>query len=432
MEISVRLNLHIPSQFIDGTSTAANVTGAGSTTPRRAAIRARRTGSTNPDRPRILLFDHTAALGGGEIALLNLVRELRSCHYDVQVLLGAPGPLVIKLAEIGLVPHILPMDSAVTNTRKDSLGAGSFLRVGRLFSVVRYAYKLSRFLRQQKIRILHTNSLKSDVIGALAGRWAGVPVIWHVRDRICPEYLPRNVVRAFRLAARFLPTCLIANSAATMQTLPRRTSSHIVHDGVEKIPPLPVQAPLTGAQSLIGMVGRISPWKGQHVFLQAAAQVLEKFPQVRFQIVGAPLFNEHDYDRELHTLVRTLKLESHVEFTGFRDDVQELIPRMDIVIHASTIGEPFGQVVIEAMGAGRPIVATNGGGVPEIVQDGQTGLLVPMNDVPALARAMLHLLACPQLARDMGLNGRARVEAQFMVAHAAEKIETIYAALLRR
>jgi glycosyltransferase involved in cell wall biosynthesis len=154
--------------------------------------------------------------------------------------------------------------------------------------------------------------------------------------------------------------------------------------------------------------------------------VRKKFPEARFRIIGSPLFGEDAYERELHEQVRTLGLESHVEFPGFTQDVPAAMRAMTIAVHASTSGEPFGQVVIEAMAAGRPVVATNGGGIPEIVQDGLTGILVPMNDAPAMAAAILRLLENPAEAARMGQQGRQRVIDHFTIEHTARKVEAVY------
>jgi len=382
-------------------------------------------------KPRILIFDHTAALGGGEIALLNLVRELRDSPFDVKVLLGSDGDLVSKLTDIGCPPDLLPMDASVVHTRKESLGAGGIMQLRKAASVAAYASRLANYLRENRIDLLHTNSLKSDVVGALAGRLARVPVLWHVRDRICTEYLPRPAVALFQALSRFLPNYIVANSAATLTTLPRRAGSYVVHDGVEALPPLPEIPPLSGAAPIIGLVGRITRWKGQHVFLRAAAGILKSFPNARFQIVGAALFDEKPYEAEIQALTDSLNISHAVEFTGFRPDVADLVARMDIVVHASITGEPFGQVIIEAMAAGRPVIATRGGGVPEIIIDNESGLLVPMGDADEMCRAACRLLRNPHLAREIGAAGRRRVASSFLIRHTAARMKDIYAAVLR-
>ena len=121
-----------------------------------------------------------------------------------------------------------------------------------------------------------------------------------------------------------------------------------------------------------------------------------------------------------------------VEFTGFRMDVPNLIAGFDVLVHASTIGEPFGQVVIEGMAAAKPIVATNGGGIPEIVIDEVTGLLVPMGDAPAMASAICRVLADPANARRMGQAGRQRALECFTIERTARQAQALYDELLAR
>jgi glycosyltransferase involved in cell wall biosynthesis len=313
----------------------------------------------------------------------------------------------------------------------------ALLKVSDIAASLAFCHRLARWIRQQQIELIHTNSLKADLLGGIAGRLARVPVIWHVRDRISNDYLPSKVVRAFRLASRVLPSVIVANSAATLQTLrPNHKSKapchrwRVVHDGTPFLPlPTPV---LTDANAplVVGIVGRISPWKGQHIFLQAAALARHAFPNVRFRIIGAPLFSESEYEQSLHALGHELGLTDVIDFAGFREDVSNAISELDVLVHASTIGEPFGQVVIEAMMLGRPVIATRGGGVPEIVADGKTGLLVPMDDVHAMAGALKSLLSDPQLRANMGRAGRQRVLEHFRIETVAANISTLYDELL--
>lgn len=398
---------------------------------------------------RILFLDHTASLGGGEIALLNLVQALDRRLYAPIVLLFSDGPLLGKLREAGVETHLLPLSPRVAEASKDSLGAGVLLRLKDFGETLAFIVRLARFIRTQRADLVHTNSLKSDVLGGLAARLARVPVIWHVRDSITPDYLPGPIVMLFRRLCRIVPRHVIANSHATLATvfpswegassrrnMPRAAS--VAHDGVPvALLAAEVQAEEEAAVAefaapRIGLVGRISPWKGQHVFLRAAALVRQRYPQARFQIIGAALFNEQEYERQISALAASLDLNGSVEFTGFRSDVQSLITGLDILVHASTTGEPFGQVIVEGMAAGKPVVATRGGGVPEIVLDGQTGLLVPMGDVPAMADAILLLLDDPAGARRLGRLGRSRVGEHFTTALTARRVEDIYERLLSR
>lgn len=391
----------------------------------------------------MLYLTHTGELGGAEIALLNLVRALDGNRYCPVVLLFSDGPLGDLLRKSGIETHVLALDEALVKTRKDALGAKSLLRVFSVWKLLRFSLRLATRIRELRVDLVHTNSLKADVIGGVAARLARIPSVWHVRDRIAADYLPMPVVRTFRALARVLPCRIIANSAATGRTLastvllpgslplpraPRQV--HVVHDGL-----CPEQFSCEAKEPeqegpVVGLVGRISPWKGQHVFLNAAARVRRRFPAVRFQLIGAALFSEQSYEAELQELARSLSLDPPVEFLGFRTDVPQLIAQLDILVHASTIGEPFGQVVIEGMASGKPVVATNGGGVPEIVQDGVTGILVPMDDAPSLAEAICRLLSDPGAAVRMGRCGRKRVLEHFTIAQTADRVEAVYDSLL--
>jgi glycosyltransferase involved in cell wall biosynthesis len=402
--------------------------------------------STQPTDPisaiRVLFFDHTAALGGGEIALLNLVRHLNPQTIKSIVVLGAAGPLVERLGP-EIDTYTLPLPVGLATNRKNSLGLATLFQIREILGGLSYILQLAKFIRSHKIDLVHTNSLKADIIGGIASRLAQCPVVWHVRDRIEMDYLPGPVVRVFRLLCRVIPTYVIANSAATLRTLhlgPDRPDgtdfgvngrSAVVHDGT-RTRSLSKERSRHLEVFRIALIGRISPWKGQHIFLQAAQSVAERFPNVRFFVIGAALFDEHKYDEEIRQLPKKLGIENLVEFTGFCSDIEEVIEGLDLVVHASMTGEPFGQVIIEGMAAGKPVVATNGGGVPEIVEDGSTGILVPMGDVQAMADAICEILADPVRAREMGIRGRQRVENHFTVELTASKVETVFYEVLRR
>jgi glycosyltransferase involved in cell wall biosynthesis len=392
----------------------------------------------------VLFLDHTSKMGGGEIALLHLLQQLDKERFRPLLVLGEEGPLAEKVRASGVETSVIPLPAHVANTRKDSLGAGSLTKLRQIGAVMAYSWRLSRFMRSRRVSLVHTNSLKADIIGGIAGRLAGVPIVWHVRDRIESDYLPATVVRVFRLLCRIIPDFVVANSAATLDTLhlpgqrPQAVvhggyalvqgSSAVVHDGV--VAPAPIAK--SNSAIRIGLVGRITRWKGQHVFLEAAAMVRSRFPSARFQIIGSAMFGEEAYEQEIRALSKSTGVDDCVDFLGFRTDVPALISELDILVHASITGEPFGQVIIEAMAAAKPVVATRGGGVPEIVREGLTGLLVPMGDARAMADAICELLSDPARAMQMGAAGRERVLHRFTVEVTARRLEFVFEKVLRR
>jgi glycosyltransferase involved in cell wall biosynthesis len=208
-------------------------------------------------------------------------------------------------------------------------------------------------------------------------------------------------------------------------------NGRVVHDGcqVVSIEDEPEDAK-TGVR--IGLVGRISPWKGQDIFIRAAALLKEKHPEARFEIIGATMFAERGYEGQLLRLRNELNVNDTVAFAGFVENVPARIAELDIVVHASTTGEPFGQVIIEGMAEQKPVVATNGGGVPEIVQDGITGLLVPMGDALRMAEAIDYLLTHPDEATEMGIRGKERVQTHFTIQKTARMVEAVYGEVFGR
>ena len=387
----------------------------------------------------MLYVDHTARLGGGEIALANLTQFIDRDLVEPIVLLFEDGPLIERL-QPNTETHVIPLDSSVSNAQKDGLGIRSVLKVQTVWLTLRHVVKVLAFIKKSRPDVIHTNSLKADLIGGIAGRIAGIPVVWHVRDRIDEDYLPRIVVTVFRYLATLIPSFVIANSRATLETIKldgRRPSAaigsgvnlHKYRENTEAVD-LPIRK-RHGTYPRLGLVGRISPWKGQHIFLQAAAQVLKRHPAATFELIGSALFDEQAYEKSLHELCATLQIQNAIKFVGFVEDVPAQIKELDILVHASTTGEPYGQVIIEGMAAGKPVIATNGGGVPEIVLDKVTGLLVPMGDPIRMAEGVEYLLDNPEEMKSMGRLGRERVLEHFTVENTARRVEAVYHQLLR-
>jgi glycosyltransferase involved in cell wall biosynthesis len=382
---------------------------------------------SSPPAIRVAFVNHTAALGGGEIALLELVRNLDASRIQPLVILFADGPLVPLLREVAEV-HVLALSPTVLKAKKDGLGLPSLLRGGPILAGLSFLYRLYRLLRSLKPEIVYTNSLKADLLGGVAGRLARVPVIWHVRDRIAPDYLPRKVVSLFRWLARVVPHAIVANSAATLSSLHlagRSGCACVIHDGVDPAKYEPGLVRGAGEELTVGLIGRISPWKGQDVFLEAVRLVHGAYPWARFEIIGVATFGEVEFERHVRQLQQEYALMDTVQFTGFEADIARRLGRLDIVVHASTIPEPFGQVIIEGMAAGRPVIATNGGGVPEIVIDGVTGILVPMRDAQIMADAMARLLGNADLRKAMGEAGRAHILKNFEIQETAKAVEKV-------
>jgi glycosyltransferase involved in cell wall biosynthesis len=377
--------------------------------------------------PKVLFLNHTSTLGGGEIVLYTLVNGLFERGMDVCVGLFAEGDLAEKFSATDIPYEVISLDKTVEEIKKDQIRAGIAGKVAQVGAVFRSIAKVRRFILQSGVDIVYCNSLKSDIIGGIAARLARKKVVWHIHDRISADYLPSIAVKIFGLLMRTIPTHLVAISQSVAETLPVPQSKvSVVHNGI-RIDELPKGAkpPFGDESPVFALIGRISPWKGQDVFLDAAKIVHEKYPHVRFQIVGDALFGENEFKSKVLQQCHDLGLDECVSWLGFRSDVPQIMAEVDCVVHASTLGEPFGMVIIEAMWAGRPIIATNGGGVPEIVTNGKDGLLVPMKDSPAMAEAMMAMLESPQMARDLTVKALETVTSRFSIEKTLDGIEAV-------
>jgi glycosyltransferase involved in cell wall biosynthesis len=380
-------------------------------------------------RTRVVYLDHIARLSGGEIALVRLLTAVRA-DVEAHVILGEDGPLVEKLQDAGAIVEIMPMSDGLRDARKGTMTARSLPWKSSL-DFVRYVLVLRRRLKQLNPDLVHTNSLKSALYGGLAGRLARVPVVWHIRDRIADDYLPVPAVKVIRLLSHFLPTKIIVNSVTTLSTLPLSARSDVLYNAVvpDVIPAMAVRRQLPAeAPLMVGMVGRIAAWKGQDVFLRAFA---EAFPDglERARLIGVAMFGEEMYERELHELVENLGLQDRVQWRGFRSDMPAELAELSVLVHCSITAEPFGQVVVEGMAAGLPVIAAAAGGPMEVIDDGRDGLLTQPGDVTALAQALRGLRDDPAQRARLGV-AASQSATRFSPEAAAKNLAGIYQRVL--
>lgn len=375
---------------------------------------------------RVVLVDHVARLSGAEIATLRLVRALGD-RVEAHAVLGEDGPLVGALHEAGARVTVLPLAPEVRDLRRDDTADQG--RRSTLRAAGGYAWQLARQLRREQPDLVHTVSLKAALYGGLAGRLARRPVVWHIHDLVDPQHLPAPTVRAVRRASRRLPRLVMANSAATLASLGEAPRGRVVPNPVPE--PRWTAAPAAGRIRTVGMVGRIAPWKGQDLFLQAFAEAFPAPSRTRAVVAGAALFGEDEFDARLRSLARALQIRDRVDFLGHVDDVDLVLAELDALVHCSVLPEPFGQVIVEAMAAGVPVIAAAAGGPTEIVTDGVDGLLTASGDVGELAFALARLDYDPALRRRLSQGGFRRA-ASYSPANAADAVVQAYAEALRR
>ncbi|EGD04421.1 glycosyl transferase, group 1, partial [Burkholderia sp. TJI49] len=272
--------------------------------------------------------------------------------------------------------------------------------LGALRQLTRLVRDVAR--RARRAEVIYANTQRAMVVAALAGRLARKPVVWHLRDIVSDDHFGSKQLLAIKYCARLGVTRVIANSDASAQAfraLTGFTPQHVdvVFNGISAEPfdaldgvgqaALRARFGLPEHAWLVGSFSRLAHWKGQHVLLEAAARQ----PDMHVVLVGAPLFGEDEYAAQLHEYVARHGMDERVHFVGFQRDIAACMKAVDVVAHTSITPEPFGRVIVEGMLARRPVVAARAGGVIEIVEHGDNGLLCEPGDARALADALAAL-----------------------------------------
>lgn len=390
--------------------------------------------------------------GGSAVSLRTLLQALdRSQFVPALIVHRVKDPvLVTGLEELGIpVTSLVAPRSEASAARESRISlagrlgqAGSqtwlrdvyrSMRAVRDASVtdVRWLPGLVRLLQGQRPDLIHCNNgLTRHRLDLLVCAKFGIPAVCHVRDFETLTGLERLAARSTR---RFIYVSQAVADCYTRQGVPAEQGvvipNAVTLEAIE--PPDPGQRAEFGwgcEHFVAANVGRLVPWKGQDVFLRAVACLMPRIPHLRALVIGGADDNPSSrvFADDLYRLSHSLGIEDRVVFTGHRRDATRLMGMADVVVHTATKPEPFGRVVIEAMATGRPIVATQAGGVLDVVQHEKTGLLVPPQDVAALAEALERLVTSPVWAARLGEHGRQYVATQFTAAQHAAQVMDVY------
>jgi glycosyltransferase involved in cell wall biosynthesis len=300
------------------------------------------------------------------------------------------------------------------------------------------ALRLAGAMRRLRPDVVHLgNGFRNNADGILAARLARCPSVCHVKgfERYGP--VERRVARLAAVGVCMSEAvrahCTAAGvSAPTMRVIPDALDPEEFRPAREAAR-VRWELGIHGRWPVLGVVGQIQEWKGQHVALAAVERLRARFPHLMCLVIGGvrrARGNEkaaERYAERLLSFVTERRLEHHVRLLGERRDVADLVGALDILLHTSIQPEPFGRVVLEGMALERPVIATRAGGIPEIVVGGETGLLVPPGDPAALAEAVEQLCANQALATAMGHRGRLRLESHFGVRRQVDALREVYA-----
>jgi len=385
--------------------------------------------TTRDNPPRVLFLDHSGFMGGGQHSLLGLLARL---NVESRVVLLSHGPLVEKLRAIDVEVFVIKVSDGLI-----SLGQETSLlkRLGAAAHLPGIVHRLAAHAKWADV--VYVNSKKALLFGTLAAHLVRRPLVWHQRDAM---HIPTTLPLRARLSESLLLFLLnqyaarvISVSQASADTLVasggKGSLPVVVYNGLDPDPyassvdPLAVRlkAGLPVNVPLVGCFGRLTELKGQALLLEA----LTRLPTVHVALVGGAIMGESGYEAELRRRAEQLGMAARVHFLGHREDVPALMRAVDVVVHCSTEFESFGRVIIEAMLSERPVVATKIGGVPELIEDGVTGLLVPPKAPAALAAALDRVLTDGALAARLASAGRKRAQRDFTLDRVVREVTRV-------
>jgi len=364
--------------------------------------------------PSILFLDQSGELGGAELCLADLAEF---CRDRCAVLLFQDGPFagLLRAKKVPVIIATLPQLAGRVNK---SAEVSAYL-----YAIPGMALLIYRTMKSAKdFELLYANTAKALVVAAVVAFFLRKGFCFHLHDIVNSDHfsaMNRRLIVTLANRAR----AVVANSEATAEAYRsaggKNRRVRVIHNGFTPfhfrsgsiLATGTRRGSLEGTSPIVGLFGRIARWKGQHVFLKA----LVELPDVRGLIVGDALFTREDrsYGQELRDLAAQLGIADRIHFTGFCPDILPLLLSVDVVAHCSTSPEPFGRVIVEAMLAGRPVIATRAGGAMEIVTDNQTGLLVEPGNSHALAAAIQRLLENREFAAGMGRAAKRDAERRF-------------------
>ena len=373
---------------------------------------------------KIFFLDQSGTPGGAELCLMDIAQSLPD---EVFVCLLQDGPFRQMLEERQI--PVMAIAQTGLNIRKEGSLFQALLGAARLPPLIHRVAQLSK-----SYDVIYANTQKALVVGAFASWLNGRPLVFHLHDILTLEHFSStNLKVAIAIANRFARR-VIANSQAAEQAFVaaggRVDLVEVIYNGFdlshycvssESADELRQQLGLSD-KFVVGHFSRLSPWKGQHVLIDAIQQCPENVVAL---LVGDALFGEDDYAQQLKAQVQQLGLQDRVHFLGFRADIPQLMSACDLVAHTSTAPEPFGRVIVEAMLCGTPVIAANAGGAAEIVEHGLTGWLCEPGDSGQLAETIRAAHADPALCQQFAEAAQAHAQARFSLEQTNRQIHQL-------
>lgn len=353
---------------------------------------------------RVLVVEHKEIFGGGQVALLNVAREWARQNAPMQVALVCPpnAALAPRARSRGIKTFAFPLG------RIEKTKTGLWNGAQRVVPT----WRLLQTLRRTRAEVILANGAFSFLASVLAAKLARVPLVWWEHNTTLPN--DAMLKRMITWAHHIIVVSETIQAQFTQLVPTAREKIAVIYNGVdtETFCKRETRAACLREWNwdeharIVGTVSRLAPEKGVDFFVAAAREIVRAEPQARFVIAG---------DGALRAELQARAADAPIRFLGAREDIPDVLNALDVFVMPSR-AEAFGIAAVEAMACELPVVASAVGGLREVILNAETGLLVPVGDVRALANAILELLRDENKRRAMGERGRARVLEHFALA----------------
>ena len=368
----------------------------------------------------ILYVHNSASIAGGNKMLLTLFDELQESEFRPVSVLPADGPMEHELRRRDIPYVVLDLHQIAHGGRLTSLRLGA---------------RIASWMLRQRARLVHANDPRYYRVASVAARCLRVSTVCHLQLPVPASELawafaipPQAAVACSGHLKREVSRLLPSLPASSVMSLPNAVDVTRLTPPID-LPALRERLGLDRRALIVTIVGEVSERKGHRYFLEMAEQVAARHGNAAFLVVGEDIQGQGRYRRAMEEYARALGIAKSVRFLGFRDDALDWMAASDLVTLPS-LHEGLPVALVEAHAYGKPAVATDVDGIPEIVEDGVTGFLVPPTDTPALTKAVLALLDDDDLRRRMGAAARARAERLFSARAYAHALQHVYRRLL--
>lgn len=395
-----------------------------------------------PPKPlvRVAIYEpYPMGLGGNFLTQRMILERLDPERFEPIVVAPLEGIALDRFRALGVECVVMPPPGVLGEYGGAALRAGLIGRIKSALDLLRYNFRVARFLKERKVSVIYANCVRAQMIVGLGARMAGVPSLMYVKGELANPLIDRLSIASASKVLFFSEQNRDDKYGRLIRWFRRKI--HVLKIGLD---PAPIEMAIGADRSALRAELDLAPAgmnaivlaqlyrpKGQHFAVEALARVVKKLPEARLYLVGDHVIEEYrSYRAELEALIASRGLTDNVRFTGWRSDALEIVSLMDIVLHPS-LSEGFGRAVLESMALGKPVVASSVGGLREAIRDGENGFLIEPGDVDALARRWEELLANPELRQRVGSAAKRTVFTEYLIDDKISALADIWAQMAR-